>query len=152
MPRRQHTITLPPELSRRLEGFAEARGATMSGVIEEAVTKHLGDEHEWDVLYRRLDRHTRALTRLQRDVDVVLEAFGAFVQVWYGHTRPLAESERESARREAWANYQKFMGVVSGRVAAGKRFVDDLSRPVGSVSQEKPDVATSEKEIPDGSR
>ncbi len=146
MPRQRLNITLSHELRRALDGFAKSNGVTTSGVIEEAVGKHLGGAHNWDVLFRRLDRHTRSLERLQRDLDIMLEAYSVFVQLWFAHTPALPPSQQEGAKLEAWERFQKYTAFVAKQIASGKRFVEDLATPIGDldageVSQAKPPLA-----------
>ena len=118
----------------------------MSGVIEDAVSKHMGGDHNWDVLYRRLDRHTRALVRLQRDQDIMLEAFAVYVQLWFAHTPALPGSQQDAAKREAWERFQKYSSYVAAQVAGGKRFVDDLARAPDEDDKTDPGVSLEKLE------
>jgi hypothetical protein len=130
MARTRFCICLPPPLCKRLQGHARSHGSTVSGVIEAAVDAHLGDEHDWEVLFRRLDRHTRAFTRLQRDLDIMSEAFAVFVQIWFAHTPRLPNSQQAAAQADARQRYDQFAEDVAKQIASGKTFVEDLAAPI----------------------
>ena len=119
---------LPRELVRRTRGYASGKGASQSAVIQAALDKYLGDANDGTVIVRRLDRVSRAVVGLRRDVGVVAEALGVFVQVWLAHTPRIADADRASAEKAALARFAQFTEHVAVRFASGQSFMSELVR------------------------
>jgi len=78
------------------------------------------------LLLRRFDRLGRHATRLERNINALVEAFAVFIQLSFVHTPSIGENEKDVARREAWNQYQKFVEYVATWMAREYRFNDDL--------------------------
>ncbi len=114
---------LAPALRKRLRLYASRRGATESSVVERALIDHLdGDVTDRALILRRLDRQTRGLATVQRDVELLAQGFGVFVQLWFAHTPRIEEGSRAAAEREALRRYSQFLDHVVSEIAAGRRF------------------------------
>ena len=74
-----------------------------------------------------LDRHTRSLAKVARDVEILQEAFAVFTKLWFAHTPRISESERESAQTFAEGRYHQFCEYVGRQLGAGHAFVDDVA-------------------------
>jgi len=119
---------VPAELAQRLAEVCASTNATESAVVEAALRQHLDGTSDRTLLFRRIDRLGRALERSQRDLELLSEAFGVFVQVWFAHAPTLDEEEKKSARRDAESRYKQFLEHVTWRFSGGRRFLDDLPR------------------------
>ncbi len=129
------------DLQKRLKNFCKAKSASESSVVEAAIKEYLDDNNDTTLLFRRLDRHGRALDRLSRDVDVMSEAFAVFVQMWFAHTPTVSDSEKDAAKAQAWRRYQQFTEFVAGQLSKGHRFIDDLAEDVFTDDEELKAVA-----------
>jgi hypothetical protein len=119
-------------LAQRLAALCAARGVTETAVVQEALRQHLEGTSDAMLLLRRLDRLGRELGRVQRDVEILSEAFGIWVKLWFAHTPSVAEDARRAARASAEARYAQYVQHVTEQYARGSRFVDDLPRePLG---------------------
>jgi hypothetical protein len=119
---------LTPALRKRLRLYASRRGSTESSVVERALVDHLdGDVTDRALILRRLDRQSRGLTTLQRDVELLAQGFGLFVQLWFAHTPRIADDSRAAAEKEALRRYSQFLDHVVSEIAAGRRFARDES-------------------------
>jgi hypothetical protein len=116
------------ELAQRLSDLCASTNVTETAVIEAALRQHLDGTSDRTLLLRRLDRLARAVERDHRDLELLTEAFGVFVRVWFAHTRSLPDDEKRSARRIAEARYRQFVEHVSQQFSEGRRFLDDLPR------------------------
>lgn len=117
---------LPPPLHARLVDHCATRGVTESAVVTEALTQYLDGLSDPALLYRRLDRVTRALDRADRDVGLLSQSFGMFVRVWLAHTPRIPKESRAAAVASAEGRYREFLDAVAARITSGKRFLDDL--------------------------
>jgi hypothetical protein len=115
-------------LAKRLVEFCAAAGATESAVVEAAVRQYLDGTSDAALLLRRLDRLGRATARHQRDIELLSEAFGVFVRVWFAHTPNVPEDGKKFASISAESRYTRFVQHVSEQFSGGRRFLEDLPR------------------------
>ncbi len=127
-PRKQIHPRLPLELGRRLRTFATGRRASQNSVVLAALTKYLEDANDGALIIRRLDRLSRAVSRLHRDVTVVADALAVYVQVWLAHTPRIADHQKARAEREALTRFASFTDHVAARVASGRSVMAELVR------------------------
>jgi hypothetical protein len=117
---------LPEDLSKRLRAFAGGKGASQSAVIQLALTRYLDDANEGAVILRRVDRVSRAVARVQRDVIVVADTLAVFVQVYLAHTSRVPDEGRASAEEDALVRFDHFWKHVCAIVASGHSVLDDV--------------------------
>jgi hypothetical protein len=113
-------------VAQRLAAFCAARGVTESGVVQAALVEYLDGTGDRTLLFRRLDRLGRANERTQRSVEVLSEAFGTWVKIWFAHTPQIPEDAKGPARCSAQARFKQFVTHVFEQFSGGKRFLDDL--------------------------
>jgi len=121
---------LSPELMKSFKSYCNKNNVSQSSVVEAALQEYLDDNSDIRLLLRRLDRQSRHLDRIKRDVTVLSEAFGVFVQLWFAHTPRIGDTEKKSAEKEAWSRYSQFVDYVSNQITGGHRFINDLVQDV----------------------
>jgi hypothetical protein len=131
---------LPPELGNRLRAFAASKASSQGSVIETALTRYFDDANEGPVILRRLDRLSRAVARVHRDVSVVADALAIYVKLWLAHTPPVIDSDRSRAERSAVLRFAQFTENVAAKVASGRSIVSDLA-PHREVGEPEPSAA-----------
>lgn len=90
-------IYLEPDLMRTLTEDAERRGKPKSLVAEAAIASFLSpdvSERQQATLARRLDRITRQMERLERDVGISVETVALFIRFW-----PMSSARTNASRR-----------------------------------------------------
>ena len=132
MKKKQHRQKIGPYIDRslfkKLAAYCAARNATQSSVVGAALIQYLDDTKDWTLLLRRVDAQNRATQEVHRDLEIVAEAFSAFVQLWFAHTPKIEESHRDSAERHALRRYQDFVAFVRDEYTGGRRFINDLAK------------------------
>lgn len=129
----RHQLFLPKPVSDRLEALAAKPGATKSAILTDAVTAWLnrrGASELEDRFAIRLDRMTRAIGRIDRDAQVILETLALFIRFELSIQTPLAENDH-AGRALAAKRFEAFVNQVGRHVAAGRR-----SLVVGAADQE----------------
>jgi hypothetical protein len=116
------------EVAERLDKFCAASNATESAVVGAAIRQYIDGTSDAALLLRRLDRLGRALTRSQRDVELLSEAFAVFMRLWFAHMPSIPEEEKKAARSTAESRYRQFVEHVVEQFSGGRRFLDDLPR------------------------
>jgi predicted DNA-binding protein len=119
----RHQFLLEPALSEKLEALARRPGATKSEIVAKAIEAFIErrGENELDQRYaKRLDRISREIEHVRRDVDVVLESLALFIRfsiTLNAHT-PAPDKATQALAQE---RFQKFVEQVGRQIAGGKR-------------------------------
>ena len=130
----QLTVYLEPDLMRSLSKYAERRGKP-SLVAEAAIASFLSPdtaERQEATLARRLDRITRQMEKLERDVGISVETVALFIRFWLVATPSLPEQTQAAARAKGGERYEGFMQALGRRLAKGPSFIREVSLDIGS--------------------
>jgi len=129
-------VTRP--LRKRLRLYAAQRGSTESSVVEAALLSYLdADVTDRALMIRRLDRVTRTVGALRRDVDLLSQGFGVFVQLWFAHTPRLPDEAKATAEREAMRRYSQFLDHVVREIDSGRRFAHEAEPGEGDPAEDE---------------
>ena len=139
----RHHLYLDDALTADLDRLARKPGASKSGIVADALRAYLarGAASEVDaVLKVRLDRFSRALGRVERNQEILLETLALYVRWQLTVTAPLPESEQAAARAAGESRFQSFIDQLSRRLAAGRgvgrelaaRLAEDAGGQAGS--------------------
>ena len=138
----QFTVYLEPDLMKALTEYAERRRKPKSLVAEAAIASFLSPdsaERQEAALARRLDRITRQMERLERDIGISVETVALFIRFWLMATPLLSEQTQASARAKGTERYEGFMQALGQRLAKGPSFIQEVSFDIPS-----PGFSTSE--------
>jgi hypothetical protein len=127
----RHTIHLNDVLSRQLAALAAGPGGSKSAVVGEALQAWLSREAGIGIdplIKARLDRTSRSLHRLERNLHILIETLALFIRYQLSVTPPVAEAEQPAASALGQRRFQSFIDQVGRRLAAGRRLSDDLVR------------------------
>ena len=137
--RTKHTFRLPPKLSSHLADYAARKRVSQALVVETALASFLSpdsSERMEAAISRRLDRMSRQLGRLERDVEISNEAVALFVQFWLTTTPALPESEISAARASGRKRYHDFVSALGERVGGNKKLSADIDQAIQSTVQD----------------
>lgn len=124
-------------LSAELDALAARRKLSKSQIVEAALAAFLspdGADQREAAIVRRLDRLTRAVERLERDVTVGNEALALFVKFWLTTTPPLPDTMRDAAQAKGRERYEGFIEALGRRLAKGGTLAKEVSEDRGAVS------------------
>jgi hypothetical protein len=131
-----------------LTEYAERRGKPKSLVAEAAIASFLSPdaaERQEAALARRLDRITRQMERLERDIGISAETIALFIRYWLMVTPAMSEQTHAAARAKGGERYEGFMQALGRRLAKGPSFIREVSFDIGS----QPSAQTeNDKELP----
>jgi hypothetical protein len=126
-PQRVRVYTrLTAPLRDRLTGYCAASGIAERAVFEAAVQQYIDGTRDMTLLLRRLDRLDRAGARTHRALELLSEAFGVFMRMWFAHTPTLAEAVKRDARENSDSRYRQFCEHISQQFQNGRRFSHDF--------------------------
>ncbi|WP_227268118.1 ribbon-helix-helix domain-containing protein [Roseobacter weihaiensis] len=122
-------VYFDPSLSAELDALAARRKVPKSQIVEAALASFLspdGADQREAAIVRRLDRLTRAVERLDRDVSIGNEAVALFVKFWLTTTPPLPEDMREAAQATGKDRYGGFVETLGRRLAKGRTLTKEV--------------------------
>jgi len=120
-------------LSAELDALAARRKVSKSQIVEAALAAFLspdGADQREAAIVRRLDRLTRAIERLERDVTIGNEAMALFVKFWLTTTPPLPDTMRDAAQATGRERYDGFVEALGRRLAKGSTLRKEVSDEV----------------------
>jgi hypothetical protein len=94
-------------------------------------------ERQEATLARRLDRITRQMDKLERDVGISVETIALFVRFWLMAAPSLPEQTQAAARAKGAARYEGFLQALGRRLAKGPVFIRELSLDIGESGASK---------------
>ena len=126
-------VYFSPDLLDRLGALAAQRGLSKSSIIEAALASFLSpdaaDRRE-AVFVRRLDRLTRQVERLERDLTIGVETLALYVRFWLAVTPPLPESAQAAAKAKGSERYEGFIETLGRRLQQGRSLVREVSEEI----------------------
>ena len=123
-------VYFEPGLLQKVEDLAARKNLTKSLIIEAAVASFLSpdaDDRREAAFTRRLDRLTRQVERLERDLTISAEALALFVRFWLTVTPPLPESAQAAAKAKGTERYREFVDTLGRRMAKGQSVLKEIS-------------------------
>lgn len=138
-------VYLPADLARALDQMATRTRRPKSEVVRAAVASFLspdGSERMEAAVTRRLDRMSRQIERLERDLTIANEAVALFTRAWLTATPPLPEAAQAAAQAKGRERYEGFVEALGRRMASGRSFVQEVLEDrtdVGAGADERED-------------
>jgi predicted transcriptional regulator len=119
----QTKVFLSRDLSLALDNASRRMRRSKSEIIQVAVASYLSpdsDEAAEAAVVRRLDRISRALERMERDVTISNEAVALFVKAWLTATPSLSAGDQKAQNAKGQERYVGFLDALSRRLASGR--------------------------------
>ncbi len=119
----QTKVFLARDLSLALDAASKRMRRSKSEIVQAAVAAYLspdGEEMAEAAITRRLDRMTREMERLARDVTISNEAIALFVKAWLTATPSLAAGDQKAQNAKGQERYVGFLEALSRRLASGR--------------------------------
>ena len=122
-----------PKLADRLGDVAERQGVHRSQLVEAAVASFLSPDalDRREAAYvRRLDRISRQLEKLDRDITIAIEAQALFVRFWLSVTAPVPASQQAASKAQGTQRYQGYIETLGRRLQRGDSLVREISEEI----------------------
>lgn len=123
-------VSFDATLSAELDALAARRKVPKSQIVDAALAAFLspdGADQREAAIVRRLDRLTRAVERLERNVTIGNEALALFVKFWLTTTPPLPDAMRDAAQAKGRERYDGFVEALGRRLAKGGTLAKEVS-------------------------
>ena len=123
------SVYLDPALMTQLAELAARKKKSMSLVAETAIMSLLtpdeADRREAAVV-RRLDRLTRQVERLERDLTISVEATALFIRYWLMITPSIPNDFQAVAQTKGRERFASFLQMLGQRLASGQRAFQEV--------------------------
>jgi hypothetical protein len=132
--RNRMNVYFPPEMLMQIAELADRQKLSRSAIIEAAVASFLspdGADRREAAFARRLDRLTRQVQRLERNVGISTEALALFVRFWLTVTPPLPAEAQPAAQAKGRERYEGFIEALGRRIQKGQSLADEIPDDVG---------------------
>jgi len=127
----RQNLYIDREISDALEALASGPTANKSRLVNDALADWLsrqGTKKIDDLFKLRLDRLSRDIALVRRDLEVVLESLALFVRYQLLVTAPLPEADT-AALAVGLERFEKFVGQVSRQLGSGRRTFGAVHEP-----------------------
>jgi hypothetical protein len=141
-------VYFPPHMLREISELAQRQKLSRSAIVEAAVASFLspdgGDKRE-AAFARRLDRLSRQVQRLERDLGITAETLALFVRFWLTITPPLPNDAQAAAQLKGRERYENFVETLGRRLQKGQNFLREIPEDIAGREHEVP-INDSENE------
>ncbi|WP_430425139.1 ribbon-helix-helix protein, CopG family [Phenylobacterium sp.] len=124
-------VYLTADLARALDEMAIRTRRPKSEVVRAAVASFLspdGSERMEAAVTRRLDRMSRQIERLERDIGISNEALGLFIRAWLTATPPMPDAAQAPAQAKGRERYEGFIEALGRRLASGQSLAREITQ------------------------
>ncbi|QOZ72582.1 CopG family transcriptional regulator [Bradyrhizobium arachidis] len=122
-------VYFPPELLKQITELADRKKLSRSAIVEAAVASFLspdGADRREAAFARRLDRLSRQMQRLERDVGLTAESLALFIRFWLTITPPLPNDAQGAAQAKGRERFEGFVEALGRRLQKGQSFLREI--------------------------
>ena len=141
-------VYFPPAMLQQIGELANRKKLSRSAIVEAAVASFLspdGADRREAAFARRLDRLSRQVQRLERNVGISIETLALFVRFWLTVTPPLPNDAQTAAQTKGRERYEAFIDALGRRLQKGRSLLQEI--PEEAARSAAPE--TIEDRIPD---
>ena len=129
-------VYFPPEMLRQIADLADRKNLSRSAIVEAAVASFLspdGADRREAAFTRRLDRLSRQVERMERDVGVTAETLALFVRFWLTITPPLPNDAQAAAQIKGRERFEGFIEALGRRLQKGQSFLREIPDDIDGI-------------------
>jgi hypothetical protein len=126
-------VYFPPEMLKQIADLADRKKLSRSAIVEAAVASFLspdGADRREAAFARRLDRLSRQVQRLERNVAITAETLALFIRFWLGITPPLPNDAQAAAHVKGRERFEGFIQALGSRLQKGQSFLNEIPQDV----------------------
>lgn len=132
-------LTLPVEMIENITDLSKRKNISRSAIVEAAVASFLSPDHADQreaAFTRRMDRLSRQVQRIERDLGVTAETVALFVRFWLTITPPLPSDAQVAAQIKGRERYDGFIETLGMRLQKGQSFLREIPDDVAADQQD----------------
>ncbi|MCK9908033.1 hypothetical protein MXD81_02750 [Microbacteriaceae bacterium K1510] len=120
---------MPAELIGRINELADRKKLPRSAIVEAAISSFLSPDHadaREAAFARRLDRLSRQVQRMERDLGVTAETLALYVRFWLSITPPVPPDAHAAAQAKGRERFDGFVETLGKRLQKGQSFLREI--------------------------
>ena len=128
-------LFIQPEHAKRLNELAAAKGVSKSSIVATALAAWLSSDAAGQrevVIAKRLDRLSRQAERLERDLNIQIEALALFIRYYLTVSTPIPEAHQEAARAQGKARFEQFVEQLGRHLVRGRSLMRDVAQDLAA--------------------
>ncbi|KAB2726489.1 ribbon-helix-helix protein, CopG family [Brucella anthropi] len=121
--------SLPVALIDQVAELAARKKITRSSIVEAALESFFSPDNsqmQEAALARRLDRLSRQVARIERDLGISAETLALFVRFWLTVTPPIAPEAYSAAQAKGRERFEGFVDTLGKHLQSGRSFLKDI--------------------------
>jgi len=133
--RHRMNVYFPPELLKQIADLADRKNLSRSAIVEAAVASFLspdGADRREAAFARRLDRLSRQIQRIERNVGISIETLALFVRFWLTITPPLPSDAQAASQLKGRQRYEGFVEALGQRLQKRQSFLHEIPEDIDS--------------------
>jgi hypothetical protein len=133
--RHRMNVYFPPELLKQIADLADRKKLSRSAIVEAAVASFLspdGADRREAAFAGRLDRLSRQVQRLERNVGIAMETLALFIRFWLTITPPLPADAQAAAQPKGRQRYEGFVEALGRRLQKGQSLLHEIPEDIDS--------------------
>ena len=126
----QAKVFLPGDVARALDEAARRMRRSKSEIMVAALASYLSPdsaEATEAAVTRRLDRMSRQIERLERDVTISNEAVALFVRTWLRNVPAMKVADDQVTADVGRERYARFVETLARRISGGKLLREEVA-------------------------
>lgn len=126
-------VYFPPAMLEQITDLAKRKRLSKSSIVSTAVASFFSpdsDDKREAAFVRRLDRLTRQVQRLERNVEISADTLALFIQFWLVLNPPLPSDRLKEAQIQSQLRYKGFIETLGRRLQGGHNFIQELSQDI----------------------
>jgi hypothetical protein len=130
-------VYFPPAMLQQIGELADRKKLSRSAIVEAAVASFLspdGADRREAAFTRRLDRLSRQVQRLERNVGISTDTLALFIRFWLTITPPLPTDAQSAAQAKGRERYEGFIEVVGRRLQKGHSLLQEISEDLDGLA------------------
>ncbi len=134
-------VYFPPAMLQQITELADRKKLSRSAIVEAAVASFLspdGADRREAAFTRRLDRLSRQVQRLERNVGISTETLALFVRFWLTITPPLPNDAQATAQTKGRERYEGFIEALGRRLQKGQSLLQEIPYDVTKSARDEP--------------
>ena len=131
--RHRTNVYFPPELLKQIADLADRKKLSRSAIVEAAVASFLspdGTDRREAAFARHLDRLSRQVHRLERNVGITIETLALFIRFWLTITPPLPADAQAAAHLKGRQRYEGFVEALGRRLQKGQSLLHEIPEDI----------------------
>lgn len=126
-------VYFPSDLLKQISDLADRKKLSRSAIVEAAVASFVspdGADRREAAFTRRLDRLSRQMQRLERDVGLTAETLALFIRFWLTITPPLPNDAQAAAQLKGRERFEGFVEALGRRLQKGQNFLREIPEDI----------------------